>query len=169
MSRKLLAVSIVLVLMTPLLSCTSREQKEPEPRGRVETIAVDKIQRGPIRQAQLTDEQMTRLRKVHATFAEVDGQTLAQWEDDFKRDADPDKNLGIWEDMEVATLAYCKNKTDDLPTKKEVFKVVLLRSMAPTRDVLRQAKLNILTQAQAMEIMGEYPSDPMPVEVIRKP
>src|SRR5262245_12810667 len=79
-----------------LCSCSNNDSK-PSSSGKVVSIDPKKIKRDPIRHVRLTEEQMDRIRKLHRTFEEVDGQTLDQWVDDFKRDADPDSNLETWE------------------------------------------------------------------------
>jgi hypothetical protein len=38
---------------------------------------------------------MVRLRKIHTILSEVDGQSVEKWAEDFKRDADPDRELAI--------------------------------------------------------------------------
>ena len=73
---------------------------------------------------------MARVRKLQAVFVEVDGQPVEQWVDNFKRDLDPDHELDIWEMMAKAYTAYCSKRTLTPEAKKEVYKVVLLRSMA---------------------------------------
>jgi hypothetical protein len=78
--------------------------------GRVKWVDPKTIQPGPIRRDSLTDEQMARIRALQATFVEVDGQTVEQWVDNFKRDIDPDKELRIWERMSKAFRAFCDGR-----------------------------------------------------------
>lgn len=169
MKNPLFHIVLVIVTVVGLCSCSVNDPKSPSKDRKTVSVDPTKIERGPVRHARLSAAQVTRLRKVHSTFAEVDGQTFAEWEDDFKRDADPDENLRIWEDMEIAYLKFCEGKSLDVATRKEVFKVVLLRSMAPESEVLRQGKLRILSEAEAKQIMRGYPSEPKPVEVIQYP
>ena len=57
----------------------------------------------------------------------------------------------------------------DLPleARKEVYEVVLFRSMAPASEVLDRLRLDILTREDAVEIMNAYPGAPRPIEVVR--
>jgi hypothetical protein len=124
--------------------------------GRVEWVDPKSIQPGPIRRETLSDEQMARIRTLQGTFVEVDGQTVEQWVNNFKRDADPDKELRVWERMAKAYRAYCDVRKLSPEAKKEVFRVVLLRSMASEQDVLERVKLKELTREEAIAVMKGY-------------
>jgi len=87
----------------------------------------------------LTAEQMKRISAIRSVFAEIDGQTIDQWADNFKRDANPDNELAIWEQ-----------------TRKEVYKVILLRSMASPEEVIARLELAILTEQDARTVMSGY-------------
>lgn len=135
-----------------------RDQQSAAPNdgGRVEWVDPKTIQPGPIRRDALSDEQMARIRALQAVFVEVDGQTVEQWVDSFKRDADPDKELRVWERMAKAYRAYCDGKQLSPAAKKDVYRVVLLRSMASEQDVLERVKLNELTRDDAIAVMKGY-------------
>ncbi len=99
---------------------------------------------------------MERVRKLQAVFGEVDGQSVDQWVDNLKRDLDPDRELDIWERMANAYTAYCSKRTLSGEAKKEVYKVVLLRSMAPEKDVLERLDLKVLTKDEAVAVMRSF-------------
>ena len=69
------------------------ENRGANPNGKVEWIDPSKIQSGPIQRDSLTDEQISRIKKLQQTFVEVDGQSLEKWIDNFKRDLDPDREI----------------------------------------------------------------------------
>lgn len=150
---------LVLALVLAATSCDRAPQGKPvEPNagGRVEWIDPTTIQSGPIRRDALSDEQLARIRTLQATFAEVDGQAVEQWVDNFKRDADPDRELRVWERMAHAYRAYCEGKQLSAAAKKDVYRVVLLRSMAPEQDVLKQVKLAELSHEEAIIVMKGF-------------
>jgi hypothetical protein len=155
---------ILLVLAFLTASCERREHPTTTPipapsatsQPRVEWVDPNLVQPGPVRRESLTPEQMTRIRRLQAVFAEVDGQSVEQWVDNFKRDFDPDRELAVWERMADAYTRYCSNRTLSAEAKQDVFKVVLLRSMAPEYEVLPRLKLSVLTKADAAEIMRGF-------------
>jgi hypothetical protein len=97
--KSLRLVAFVLCLLS--IACERPATPLPTPNSsgkeRVEWVDPKTIQPGPIRRDSLTSEQMARVRALQATFVEADGQTVEQWVDNFKGDADPDKELQIWE------------------------------------------------------------------------
>jgi hypothetical protein len=123
---------------------------------RVEWVDPTTVRPGPIRHDVLTDEQMARIHTLQATFAEVEGQTVAQWVDDFRRDMDPDRELRIWERMAGAYRAFCAGRSLSSEAKRDVFRVLLLRSGAPERDVLERVQLKELSREDAVAVMKGY-------------
>ncbi len=146
------------------VGCDRREQSSssntpsPAPTSQPEVKWVDPstLQPGLIRHDSLTPEQMERVRKLQAVFVEVDGQSVEQWVDNFKRDSNPDRELDIWETMAKAHTAYCSKRTLSPEAKKEVYKVVLLRSMASEKDVLERLELKVLTKDEAVAVMRGF-------------
>jgi hypothetical protein len=139
------------------------------PAKKTEWIETDKIQTGPILHDKLPDELVARIKRVHATFAEVDGMPIEKWIEDFQRDIDPEASFRVWEDMEVAYKKYVDTRELSLEARKDVYHVVLYRSMASEQDVLPRMKLNQLTVDDAKTIMAGYPAEPKPLDVIRTP
>ena len=152
---------------------TSCDRKEAEADAveaqEPETVWIDpnEVQFSPTMHDSLPDELLERIRVVHATFADVDGTPLDKWISDFKRDVNPEPNVKIWEDMKVAYDDYCDGRELPLETRKEVYRVVLFRSMAEPKDVLERIELSILSSDDASEIMKAYPSKPKPIGVIK--
>lgn len=142
------------------LSCDRKNDKIPiadlNDGGRVEWIDPNSIQPGPIRREVLTEEQMSRIKALQAVFVEVDGQTVDQWVDNFKRDMDPDSELEVWEQMAKAFRSYCDGRILSETAKEDVYRVVLMRSMAPQNEVLGHVKLIELSRDEAIEVMKRF-------------
>jgi hypothetical protein len=156
--KSLRLLAFVLCLLP--IACERPPTPLPPAKGsgkeRVEWVDPKTIQAGPIRRDSLTHEQMARIRALQATFADVDGQRVEQWVDNFKRDADPDKELRIWERMSKAFRAFCDGRKLSPEAKKDVFSVVLLRSMASEQEVLEHMKLKVLSREDAIAVMKSY-------------
>ena len=155
-SLRLLALVLCLLPIACERPPTPLRTAKGSGKERVEWVDPKTIQPGPIRRDSLTHEQMARIRALQATFVEVDGQTVEQWVDNFKRDADPDKELRIWERMSKAFRAFCDGRKLSPEAKKDVFSVVLLRSMASEQDVLEHMKLKVLSREDAIAVMKSY-------------
>jgi hypothetical protein len=127
----------------------------PATKGDGKTVWVDPktISEGPIQHESLTPEQLARIDKIHQTFAEVDSSTREKQIDGFKRDLHPDRELEMWEQMAKSYQRFVDARHLSLEAKKEVFKVVLMRSMASEEEALDHLKLNILSRDEAKAIM----------------
>ena len=153
---KLLRVLLFAICAFPAAcdrSAQNQSATKSDGNSRVEWVDPSTIQPGPIRRDTLNDEQMARIRALQTVFVEVDGQTVEQWVDNFKRDADPDKELRVWERMAKAYRAYCDGKQLSATAKKDVYRIVLLRSMAPEHEVLDKVKLSELSRDDASAVM----------------
>lgn len=142
----------------PMASCSNDDHpaSTDSADGEVQWIDPNELEPGPIRHESLTEEQLARIETLKKTFAEVSDQSLEQWVDNFKRDANPDSELVVWERMAKAYNRYCSNRELQFAAKEEVFKIVLLRSMAPKEEVLERLELKIIPRDDAMEIMDSY-------------
>ncbi|HEY4416828.1 MAG TPA: hypothetical protein VGO57_14145 [Verrucomicrobiae bacterium] len=109
---------------------------------------------------------MARIERLQKIFGDVDPSSLNQWVDDFKRDANPESEIHIWETMAYAYQTFTATNNLAFEGKKEVYQIVLLRSGAPEDEVLKHSKLKVLTEAQAKIIMGLYTAKPEPIKVI---
>lgn len=127
-------------------------QREPQ----TQTVPATSLKPGALQHAQLTDEQLRRIDKLRATFAEVDESPLETWIENFKRDANPDAELAIWERMARAYQAYCAPRELSVAVKKEVHTLLLLRSMTSEEEALKAGKLKLLSAADAKEVLQHY-------------
>ena len=111
---------------------------------------------GPIKHQGLSPKQMERIYKLRDTLAEVEHSPIEKWVDNFKRDANPDKELAVWERIAAGYMRYCSKRPLSIEAKKDVFQLLLLRSMASEQEVLNHVKLTTLTVGEAKETLKEF-------------
>src|SRR5262245_60235642 len=111
---------------------------------------------GTIKHQGLSPNQMERIYKLRDTLAEVEHSSIEKWVDNFKRDANPDKELAIWERIAAGYTRYCSKRLLSIEAKKDVFQLLLLRSMASEQEVLNHIKLKTLTVDEAKETLKEF-------------
>jgi hypothetical protein len=69
-------------------------------KAKTEMISLRDLLDGPIRDKGLTGEQKQRIAALHATLREVPpAEPIENWTLNFMRDADPEKEIAIWEWM----------------------------------------------------------------------
>lgn len=156
-ARQIWKCGTSILVLCLLSSCNGEPQtQKSKTEGRLEWVDPNSIQPGPIQRDALSDNQMDRIRALQSLFVEVDGQPLEKWVDDFKRDADPDRELRVWERMAKAYGAYCNGRTLSPDAKKDVYRIVLLRSMSSEKDVLERVELKVLSRDDAIAVMKGY-------------
>jgi len=99
---------------------------------------------------------MERIYKLRGALAEVEHSPIEKWVDNFKRDANPDKELAVWERIADGYTRYCSKRLLSIEAKKDVFQLLLLRSMASEQEVLKHVKLKTLTVDEAKETLKEF-------------
>jgi hypothetical protein len=89
---------------------------------KTQQVPLSEIQIGPIRHPVLPDEFIERIRAFKAILTDVDGASIAQTIDNFKRDVNPESELVIWERIAGTFEAYLsRNPTTDRRIRKEIF------------------------------------------------
>jgi hypothetical protein len=132
----------------------SRKNKGQEPNS--QWVDPASLKPGPIRHQGLSPKQMERIYKLRDTLAEVEHSSIEKWVDNFKRDANPDKELAIWERIADGYRRNCSKRQLSIEAKKDVFQLLLLRSMASEQEVLNHIKLKTLTVDEAKETLKEF-------------
>ncbi|MBO0725978.1 MAG: hypothetical protein J2P52_10295 [Blastocatellia bacterium] len=133
----------------------SRKDKSQEAKA-AKLTDLASLKPEPIRHQGLSPGQMERIYKLRNTLAEVERSPIEKWVDNFKRDANPDKELAVWERIADGYARYCSRRPLSMEAKEDVFQLLLLRSMAPEREVLKHIKLKILTIDEAKETLKEF-------------
>lgn len=160
--------TIYLYLLTILIlfSCNTDKGEQQN----IQKINPNDIQVGGIVHDSLTVEQITKITHIQSIFAEVYPVSLEETITNFKRDLNVDNEIGIWLQMADAYEKFIKSKKRelDLKTKKEVFSLILSRSMMTDEEAIRNSKLTILTDKEAKEVLSYYSASPDPIDVVIK-
>ena len=152
------------LLFLAMFGCDKSSQEtsdtESASSDQVKSIPVDQIERGPIRHEELTEEQMARLRVLQETLEEVFPSPIEDWVDSFKREQYPERELRIWEAIAKAYVSYCSKRELNLERKKEIYEIILVRSMLSEEETLQQVDLKYLSLEDAKQVMRGYHLNP---------
>jgi hypothetical protein len=159
-SARWLAVAICALVV----SCGS-ESRDNQKAQDSTWVDPNQLKPGPVRHEQLTPQQLQRIRRLQTVFAEVDSSPLEKWENDFKRDDDPDREIAIWEAMASAYEIFCTNRTTSIDAKKDVYTITLMRSAAPESEVLKHVQLKVLSREDALVVLKGFTSPPQRIRV----
>jgi hypothetical protein len=138
-----------------------------EKYGEVFEAPIDSFVSAPLDTCKLSESQKQRLDIVGSILAEVYSDPDETWHDSFSRDQNPEPELRIWEHIAKAYL-----KIDDIDylskeAKQEAYRLLLNRSLAPSKRALRDTDLQHFTKQAAIKIMAGYELAPKPLTVKR--
>jgi hypothetical protein len=99
-----------------------------------EQLRLSDIQFGPIRHPVLPDDFIERIKAFKKILGDIDSVSIEQTIDNFKRDADPQSELIIWERIASTFQMYLShNPTTDSAIRKRILAVLLSASMGIER------------------------------------
>jgi len=159
-------ILFILTIAVLSYSCNSEGEKKKSI-----TINPNDIQMNEIVHDSLTIEQTKKIERIQSTFAEVYPVSLEETITNFKRDQNPDSEIDVWLQMANAYKKYLNSNQGklDLNTKKEVFTLLLSRSMMSEEEAIAKSKLTILNEKEAKEVLKYYTLTPDPIDVIKRP
>jgi hypothetical protein len=156
-------LAFVFSMVAMLPACKPASSTNP-PASSVKWIDPGKVAPGPVRTS-LTTAQVERVARLQQTFQDVDASPLPTWVEDFQRDADPAREIRIYEGMANAYLAYCTGRQLTQDAKRDVYQIVLLRSGAPEQEALAHVKLKVLSVADAKDVLRNYTAPSLQISV----
>jgi hypothetical protein len=151
-------ILFILVPVSILFACNSGHNPERAPElAKTE----DSISFSP--------EQLEKIKRIHSVFSEVYPISMKETIENFKHDQNPDSEIITWTNMADAYENYLagKQKKPDLNTKKEIFALILSRSMMPDTQAIDSTGLKILSKEEAMQVLSFYKAPPDPVDEIK--
>ena len=117
-------------------------------------VTLANLHQGPIRHPTLPDPFIVRIKACRAILGDVDTASLEQTIDNFKRDANPESELVIWERIASTFQMYLShNPTIDLAVRKEIFAVLVSASIG----IENFGNITHLSDEQIAHLMGVEP------------
>ena len=156
---------LLFILLAIIISSCNFKKAEDN----TQTIDPKKIQLGDVVHDSLSKDQINNIKKIQSTFSEVCPVSLEETITNFKRDQNPDSEILIWLEMAKTYEKYLTSeKTLDLKTKKEVFRLILSRSMMPEEEAIENSNIKILTKEKAKKVLSYYSLNADPIDVKAK-
>lgn len=147
--------TLFFVIVIAVFSCSDNKKTDPN----IEYINPNELELSPIKEDNLSAEQISRIKAFHDALGEVNISDIKTTINNFKRDLNPESEIIIWEEITrvyVEEVSLKNNLTID--EKKEIFNLLLMRSMMPSEEVWQQleSKLTILNRERATSIMSKF-------------
>lgn len=100
------------------------------------------------------DEWRELLSMIKERLDAVHPMTLKQWEEGFRKDENPEQEIGIW--SRIATAYQVLGSTAPAEQRREIFNLILACVNNPREHVLEVVKLEHLSRKEAQQLMDKY-------------
>ena len=159
-----IAILIIIFSLT-IYSCNTNAKSSD-----TQTVSIDSLTISPEVHDSLNADQTTKVKKIYNAFSEVNPSTLEETISNFKRDQNPDNEINVWLNMATTYENFISTRPSklDLDKKKEVYKLILIRSMMSADEAKNQAGLKLLNESDIKEILDGYDNAPKPIIVEKK-
>ena len=115
------------------------------------------LRKGPIRHESLSEDFLARVRKFHSMLAEVDGMTIEERVDCFRRDLHPENEIVVWEAIARAFERFCRARDLSADAKRDVYSLLLMRSMTTEAETLKRVDFKALSLDDADKLLRGLP------------
>ena len=116
----------------------------------------------PIQRQELSETQIKKINSIHQTFEEVYPISIEETILNFKQDLDIDKEINLWIKMEETFITVNQEKGyNSISQKKEVFKLILMRTMMSKEEVKNNLELKLFNMEDIEYILRLFESKVM--------
>lgn len=134
---------------------------------KVTTMNPNDVQFSPYRHSELPPALLKRIRATTEVFEPVDGLSYEKAVDLYKRDANPEENLVLWEEMAKAYISFCKARCSTAPERMDVYRALLLRSMFEEQEAIQRTQPKVLSPAEVRSVVKLYRLPAKPIDVVK--
>ena len=111
----------------------------------------------------LTTDALRRLKAITDVFEEIDGISYEQAVAISELDANPESDIAIYEEMVRVYNNYCCSRLLKHEERKEVYKVLLLRTFCDEQEAINRIDVQSLEYERAVQIIRQYSLEPKPL------
>jgi hypothetical protein len=97
-----------------------------------------------------------RTRFLTAVATEVYPRTIDEWEDGFRRDRNPEREIATWLHIAEVYETFTCEQPLSLEAKQDYLKVLLACSTTPHEHVLKSVSLSAITEEEAAAAIAAY-------------
>jgi hypothetical protein len=110
---------------------------------------------GKIQHPPFEEEIRELIKQIQDAFAEHRSLSLEEWEDGFRRDANPEREIAIWIHAARVYRGYAMNESST-DRREEIYRIIV-HCLCSTPDAIWNVlRLKVLTLNEAKEIVNRY-------------
>jgi hypothetical protein len=128
-------------------------------------VSLASLKPSPPGRSLLTREQDQRIEIIAGILKNVCPDNIENWIIDFSRDSNPENEIIVWENIAKAFVRIDSEKYLNEEQKKEAYKLLLMRSLMPTANVIERYQSKLFCLKIAKRILAAYEASPKPMIV----
>ncbi|MEW6732138.1 MAG: hypothetical protein AB1489_12490 [Acidobacteriota bacterium] len=101
-------------------------------------------------------ERLEKIKKIKSFLDEVYNLSLEEWEDGFRRDRTPDREIGIWLKIGTFYQNWVKKVCYSMDQKRELLQIILMATTSSKEHLLKTINLSVLSIDEAKSIAEEF-------------
>lgn len=113
------------------------------------------LQAGAVRHPPFDEDLRKYIRQIKADFAEHRPLTLDEWEQGFRRDANPEREIALWSHAADVYRAFA-SPASSLERREDVYRVIVACLTTSPDSVWRVLEPKVLTREEADSIVKRF-------------
>jgi hypothetical protein len=119
-------------------------------------VAAETLKDSDYRHPPFPEDVRALIRRLHEVFKDVYPQTVEEWEDGFRRDQHPEREIAIWQRMADIYTHFTEGRSLNSDQKKDIFQVILACVNNGPRHVLTTTNPRTLSRKRVKEIIDYF-------------
>jgi hypothetical protein len=119
-------------------------------------VVPEQLKEGPLRHGPFPEEVRAVIRQIQETFAEFYPLSLEEWEDGFRRDANPAQEIAIWSHAATVYREFVEAEERTAEQRQDAYRVVVSCMTASPDTVWHVIQLSALSRPQAEQIVNRF-------------
>ena len=118
-------------------------------------VLPDQLQESPIQHPPFDDDIRNYIRDIQAAFSEHRGLTIDEWEDGFRRDSNPEREIALWSH---AADVYLEIAADEQSHERrlDVYRCIVACMTASPESVWSVLEPQALEPEEAMRVVNRF-------------
>jgi hypothetical protein len=118
-------------------------------------VSPDQLKPGDVKHPPFGEEILAYLRQIQAAFAEQRPLSLEEWEDEFRRDANPEREIAIWSHAADVYTAFAGDEPSP-ERRRDIYRVIVACMTTTPDTVWHVLRPQALTRPEAERIVNRF-------------
>jgi hypothetical protein len=118
-------------------------------------VLPDQLQQGPIQHPPFDDDIRDYVRQIRTAFAEHRDLTLDEWEEGFRRDANPEREIAIWSHAADVYVQFTANERSH-DRRRDVYRCIVACMTTSPDSVWSVLEPQALDRAEAKSVVDRF-------------